>query len=1217
MRSCDGDLRLLLGTPVDGRFGLHQYRGEGLTVEISRCELRALVAKVRVSGQRQQGHSGKGHRDRGHRDRGHRGPAQRLRVLHPHNLHALCLLLLDLLSLDLLRPGSSNISNRPEGGAVGGASGKILLEEGGLEGGLDTQIKSLAQSPGPPLRFELDYSLLLHPDPRNMQQMRVHDSVWAFQDLRKYHGCRETPIRQQAAALMMGGAGGAGATVGELRALRAHSRHSEAFPTYSGAAFASLMGVQVSTDADKSELIVHIAPAQDRHEVRAIAVLQERGQMGLEDQASRRLDWFCKTQAAKCRMAARVQALGGQLRSSIAQRGALEQRAERALSALRSLQMHFSQQVEHALRTYARLVLRLAMVALLGGGSQDQAEARERAEVAREAAQWRLATLASLPLRVPLHQAHNGVVLEAAAWMTGALRELVGQLDVLQNPGQLRIELTQSTQSTQSTQGMQGVGHRFQQQQDPLVRFSARSPTTATNADDDTSSPPVPVPTPAPAPAPAPAPDGFRDPDQWYTARLRGRGARPLQQQRAFQRVAELGGGSVASGALSHDTTLAAGYGRAATATAGTGAGGGTGGGIGATRACGALKGRSFGARGALGGRRIVKAHTLIALTAGGPGVGPGPGVRAGVVGAGGSGAGGAGVLLSGEYVLTGSRAFDHGVAMVSLFDVAQHTSLTAYMYLCPTPPTPLTPLIPLPSVPVLVVGEQWEQGQQQPLPPSPTLAQVIADRAGRQADFRAALKAQRRRVRAHGMQGAVGEEVGEVGGAGEGANCDAVHALTLQTDLLLGQLSVLEREGGWGRGQGQGQGQGGPSAHARLVVSEWADDSEGVKAGSVGDTDFALSPHSPLPLQVHPPTPHPTDTDGSWEIPMRALLVPCDEGESAQHIQHATAAEEEDDPRPRLGPCVLHRALFPFGIVFYRTFLPAAGEEGSTITGGPPTGPTHSTQDKGAVSLDGGVGGKRGRVAGVVGVVGDALLLLRRPADLPVLTSLLLSLEQAYAPTKELRLLKEGRERQWRLLNHSRFRQLVFGLALPCLHALEKQLGVLAHSVPGPNPFPSPVPQLSCLPPLQLRAVLTKFDDLLSSYQAHADIAREMEGLGGRGGRVEEEEEPEDDGGRDEEGLGFSSRKDKHRERWRWLDCAGLLDYDVVCEREKLLLRFDERCPEVDLGTLDRRSPVLRFMTRPVPLALMQPTALPADAAPVHGAGGGGGAEAEAGAGG
>jgi hypothetical protein len=173
----------------------------------------------------------------------------------------------------------------------------------------------------------------------------------------------------------------------------------------------------------------------------------------------------------------------------------------------------------------------------------------------------------------------------------------------------------------------------------------------------------------------------------------------------------------------------------------------------------------------------------------------------------------------------------------------------------------------------------------------------------------------------------------------------------------------------------------------------------------------------------------------------------------------------------------------------------------------------------------------------------------------------------------KALRQLKEGKEKEWRLTNHAAFRQLVFGLAYPCLAGTEDMYRVLKPSVRSllsdrgaANPFPSPLPQVGNMPGYQLRLLHTKFNDLLRCLHAVQSHCEEVE--------------------------------DRARARsWRQLEHFGLLDYCVVCSDDQVLLHFDDKCPaDVNFGTFNRRDPHLKEMVTPLPVGAVIRSVLGSD---------------------
>jgi hypothetical protein len=181
------------------------------------------------------------------------------------------------------------------------------------------------------------------------------------------------------------------------------------------------------------------------------------------------------------------------------------------------------------------------------------------------------------------------------------------------------------------------------------------------------------------------------------------------------------------------------------------------------------------------------------------------------------------------------------------------------------------------------------------------------------------------------------------------------------------------------------------------------------------------------------------------------------------------------------------------------------------------------------------------------VAVTGDAIVLLRQgDAHFAALEEALRLMQEQYEPMRQLRLQKEGRERQWRLDQHQHYRQLVCGLALPLMRAIEGLYKVLRSALPAgtPSAFPSPVPSVAQLPAHHTRLIVTRFDDQLEAAHKPAtaifDYARPN--------------------------------------WWQQLGCVGLLDVAVVGTNESLLECFDERCPAaLDYGAFDRRDQRLR----------------------------------------
>jgi hypothetical protein len=168
--------------------------------------------------------------------------------------------------------------------------------------------------------------------------------------------------------------------------------------------------------------------------------------------------------------------------------------------------------------------------------------------------------------------------------------------------------------------------------------------------------------------------------------------------------------------------------------------------------------------------------------------------------------------------------------------------------------------------------------------------------------------------------------------------------------------------------------------------------------------------------------------------------------------------------------------------------------------------------------------------------------MLRKGELHLALLQDWLKAMQAEYEPQRALRLQKEGREKQWRLDHHERFRLFVCGLAFPLMRAVESLYAVRGTSAEARrNPFPIPVPDLAVMPEYQTRLLLTKFDDLLEEqHRAGADL--------------------------------LSSNA------WRLLDFFGVVDRALVEEDAAVLAHFDDEFPsDASFGLFSRRDDNLR----------------------------------------
>ena len=315
-------------------------------------------------------------------------------------------------------------------------------------------------------------------------------------------------------------------------------------------------------------------------------------------------------------------------------------------------------------------------------------------------------------------------------------------------------------------------------------------------------------------------------------------------------------------------------------------------------------------------------------------------------------------------------------------------------------------------------------------------------------------------------------------------------------------------------------------------------------------------------------------------ELPIVAFFVPRDESLAPQlirsmaHLWHTVVADtlgtsaEANIVAGSDGSTVLNvnRRISPFGLIYFKAHshqtlnarvhrLFAIMQSQATTTTTVATAVTNLNTKKATKTNQNAVSGEEHAAA----IHGDALILLRHGTkDMLTIEKALLAMQQEYAPMKALRALKEGKERQWRLSNHASFRQIVFGLAYPCLNATEDWYGVLKpslrsllHETSGEiHPYPAPLPGLQKLPFFQLRLMLSKFNDLqrcLYAVQSHC-------------------------------------ADNPNTRSWRNFQYFGVLDFCTVCSDDATLLRFDEKCPSgVNFGVFDRRNKYLKEMLTPV----------------------------------
>ena len=183
----------------------------------------------------------------------------------------------------------------------------------------------------------------------------------------------------------------------------------------------------------------------------------------------------------------------------------------------------------------------------------------------------------------------------------------------------------------------------------------------------------------------------------------------------------------------------------------------------------------------------------------------------------------------------------------------------------------------------------------------------------------------------------------------------------------------------------------------------------------------------------------------------------------------------------------------------------------------------------------------------------GDTVLLLRfGDDDVPIMREWLKARYDEYAPMRELRRLKEGREREYRISNHLKYRQRIFDMADNFLISLEK-LYSLEKS--RNDDFIDNYQHETQATTFSCRVLLSRFLELKADAET---VGGDVKAVGG-------------DGDMNLEGKINSMDI---------MDEAFLIDTDVAHSSEKQLERFDE-LPEEHVFT-DRQA-LLNWETRRV----------------------------------
>jgi hypothetical protein len=118
---------------------------------------------------------------------------------------------------------------------------------------------------------------------------------------------------------------------------------------------------------------------------------------------------------------------------------------------------------------------------------------------------------------------------------------------------------------------------------------------------------------------------------------------------------------------------------------------------------------------------------------------------------------------------------------------------------------------------------------------------------------------------------------------------------------------------------------------------------------------------------------------------------------------------------------------------------------------------------------------------AGVPLLTGDSVLLLRNNRDLPVLTTWLQGKVDEYAPIKALRIEKEGRETEFRIENHVKFRNAVFAMARVFLDGMHK---LFRHEASINNDEEDVKRHLEIATAHSVRVLITRFMELRAMHE-------------------------------------------------------------------------------------------------------------------------------------
>lgn len=1162
--SAFGDMRIALMRPEDGKFHHHQYEGETLFVDISRAELCAIVAKLSVDA--------------------NLVPLEMfgtVLLLHHHNVHLLFALVLEVVHLTLHHRSSTaselvhhrhqhrkdheskrvrsgnRVKNVPRGAATPDTpaavvSGLVVLSQLSADGSqhydvavnlaplldktlllfekynnwvierhaavlcplqdgarraLRKYIGRFSSGPIPPEQLslgEVEYQVLTEKDPSNKQQMRIYHSVWQFLDLNKFFGDpRQPPLLQCASQLMRSRKG---ASFRALKQLREAGGSGVAFPSYSMGAdcFDTLMGVDVLTNVAKTRLLIDISTIDLTHaDAQAVVNFHEQELFAEEDQLSSDLRVHHALNEAKLSLARELKRLDQHIHTTLLpQQQCLRKRCNQATECLALLQKQFMVAYDECNDLLSQTVLQHAMSVLFTDGSVAAPYQHTRPG----------SSLRTSVIKVPLFLQGEALMVSAADWMNDVLRKQ-RQLLASATPAAVKLECRQSEGqhhfgsfdgSVVSGEGMPGFSTATLPRSHVQSAHSGPSRLGQLGAE-------------------------FRDPDRWYYAKRlsKNKQMRGMQSYQAYLASAQEG------------TVVPS--------------------------------GRPAILKGPLVGRKIFSGATLSAVLS-----------RACVTATENTVDTSVPTFNCGpdeKFVLMDATTYVNGIACIDAFSLSTHTVVHLYA-LCSSSSSNSS------------AGKDGVE--------LATLSAVSADHLIEQRRSMQEEMAARVRTLQEKMQSLIDVVCAEI-------NMTIVESARLQqlftglsthTDLSeLQQISL--------RSNGTRSSTDGIDATSMIAASDGGDISDiggspvatkrkgkssksrrhrheqrSVEWDCASFRSFSESPESVK-----------SKRNGRFSVPVFGFYIPADESLPAvclnstsvelhdmltQYLVPARPAHECSDPATTEHFLKLHRKLSPFGIMYWKhrehPHSNAAGVSNHGVgehsaphnvrairlqkmfdqrhpeRAAPPPMTAHAEKDhhnhhhhhhhhNEHVSAE---------------VCGDTVMLMRHGLrDLSDIEDMLRIMQEEYAPMRALRLLKEGRERQWRLSNHANFRQLVFGLAFPCLTATENVYGVLEHAVAadGLNPFSAPVRLLHTMPLFQLRLILTKFNDLLKCFYAHRRLHAVDAAL-----------------------------------YWRGLQFAGLMDYSLVSSSENILVHFDEKCPhDLNLGDFGRRSNYLRHMVTPV----------------------------------